>query len=159
MAHGDAQEGKWRGNWRMEGVSSTLRTTWKMVYPALLPQMRTPQLPVVNWTDAPADLNGLIRFTKRWNMVFAHVPSHFKRSIHTAIGICHTGYADCLLTNSQHNLYVLLCVQCWTPDDEQRNCLKHVEFYSKNKFEKLVHRVGFIIRMRDVVLSVAVLLW
>jgi len=28
-----------------------------------------------------------------------------------------------------------------------RNCTKHVEFYSKNKFEKLVHLVGFIIRI------------
>jgi hypothetical protein len=27
MAHGDAREGKWRGNWRMEGVSITLYTT------------------------------------------------------------------------------------------------------------------------------------
>ena len=27
------------------------------------------------------------------------------------------------------------------------NCPKHVEFYSKNKFEKLVHLVGFIIRI------------
>jgi len=27
------------------------------------------------------------------------------------------------------------------------NCYKHVEFYSKNKFEKLVHLVGFIIRI------------
>jgi len=27
MAHGDASEGKWRGNWRMEGVASTLHTT------------------------------------------------------------------------------------------------------------------------------------
>jgi len=33
------------------------------------------------------------------------------------------------------------------PDDGQRNCPKHVEFYSKNKFEKLVHLVGFIIRI------------
>ena len=40
----------------------------------------------------------------------------------------------------------LLCVWWKTPDDGQRNCLKHVEFYSKNKFEKLVHLVGFIIR-------------
>ena len=30
-----------------------------------------------------------------------------------------------------------------TPDDGQRNCPKHVEFYSKNKFEKIVHLVGF----------------
>jgi len=28
-----------------------------------------------------------------------------------------------------------------------RKCPKHVEFYSKNKFEKLVHLVGFIIRI------------
>ena len=34
-----------------------------------------------------------------------------------------------------------------TPDDGQRNCPKHVEFYSKNKFEKLVHLVVFIIRI------------
>jgi len=27
MAHGDAREGKWRGNWRMEWVASTLNTT------------------------------------------------------------------------------------------------------------------------------------
>jgi len=33
-----------------------------------------------------------------------------------------------------------------TPDGGQRNCPKHVEFYSKNKFKKLVHLVGFIIR-------------
>ena len=32
------------------------------------------------------------------------------------------------------------------PDDGQRNCPKRVEFYSKNKFEKLVHLVGFILR-------------
>jgi len=39
----------------------------------------------------------------------------------------------------------LLCVQCWNPDDGQRNCPKHVKFYSKNKFKELVHIVGFII--------------
>ena len=38
-------------------------------------------------------------------------------------------------------------IQCRTSDDGQRNCPKHVEFYSKNKFEKLVHLVGFIIRI------------
>jgi len=27
MAHGDAQEGKWRGNWQMEWVASTFHTT------------------------------------------------------------------------------------------------------------------------------------
>ena len=32
-----------------------------------------------------------------------------------------------------------------TPGDGQRNCPKHVEFYSKNKFKELVHLVGFVI--------------
>ena len=41
----------------------------------------------------------------------------------------------------------LLCVQWKTPDDGQRNCPKHVDFYSKNKFEKLVHLFGFITRI------------
>ena len=40
-----------------------------------------------------------------------------------------------------------MSVQWKTPDDGQRNCPKHVEFYSKNKFEKLVRLVGFIIRI------------
>jgi len=38
-----------------------------------------------------------------------------------------------------------------TADDGQRNCPKHVEFYSKNKFEKLVHLVdrlcGLVVRI------------
>jgi len=35
-------------------------------------------LPVVDWTDTPADLNGLVRFAERWNLVSVRVPSHFK---------------------------------------------------------------------------------
>ena len=76
-------------------------------------------------------------------------------------GICHTG----LLTACEHDQdgtlswscsqavskpvwhIPLLCVQWKTPDDGQRNCPKHAEFYFKNKFEKLVHLVGFIIRI------------
>jgi len=39
-------------------------------------------------------------------------------------------------------------VPSWKPpDDGQRNCSKHVEFYSRNKCEKLVHLFGFIIRI------------
>jgi len=43
--------------------------------------------------------------------------------------------------------YTIAVCMVKTPDDGQRNCPKHVEFYSKNKFEKLVHLVGFIRRM------------
>jgi len=51
---------------------------------------------------------------------------------------------------TQHNLYdkyLLLCVRCWTPVDRQRYCPKHVESYSKNKFQKLVLLVGLVIRI------------
>ena len=36
-----------------------------------------------------------------------------------------------------------MCTVKKTPDNGQRNCSKHVEFHSKNKYEKLVHLVGF----------------
>ena len=41
--------------------------------------------------------------------------------------------------------YTIAVCTVKTPDDGQRNCRKHVEFYSKNKCEKLVHIVSFII--------------
>ena len=63
-------------------------------------------------------------------------------------GLCHTGFAVSLQAGSGWNSNSilillakpvwhkpLLCVQWKTPDDGQRNCSKHVQFYSKNKFE------------------------
>ena len=42
------------------------------------------------------------------------------------------------------NLYdIYNCCGGKAPDDGQRNCPKYVEFYSENKFEKLVHLVWF----------------
>ena len=81
MAQGDAREGKWRGNWRIEWVASTPTLPRNVVYPAFLKPMRTPRLPAVDWTDAPADLNGLVRFGERWNLVSARVPPRFKSTI------------------------------------------------------------------------------
>jgi len=43
--------------------------------------------------------------------------------------------------------YTIAVCTVKNPDDGQRNCPKHVEFYSKNKLEKLVHLVSFIIRL------------
>jgi len=40
-----------------------------------------------------------------------------------------------------------MCIQYWTPDDGQKTSSKYVEFYSINKFEKLMHLFGFIIRI------------
>jgi len=53
-----------------------------------------------------------------------------------------------LLTSCQQTCTtytIAVCTLKKTPDDGQRNCPKHVEFHSKNKFEKLAHPVGFII--------------
>jgi len=42
--------------------------------------------------------------------------------------------------------YTIAACTVKTPDDGQRDGPKPVEFHYKNKFEKLVHLVGFIIR-------------
>jgi hypothetical protein len=75
-------------------VASTLTLPRNMAYPALLPLMRTPRLPAVDRTDAPADLNGLVIFAERRNVVSACVPSHFKR---TLPHFTHTSHASKLL--------------------------------------------------------------
>jgi hypothetical protein len=73
-------------------------------------------------------------------------------TVHTAMvfvmQVCWPLANRILLASGQQTLWhiLLLCVQWKTPVDGQRNCPKHVEFYSKNKFKKLVHLVGFIIR-------------
>jgi len=78
------------GNWRKESVASTLTLPQNMVYPALLPLTRTPRLPIVDWIDAPASLNGLVRFAERRNLVSARVPLHFKRSVLNSLNHSHS---------------------------------------------------------------------
>ena len=80
VTHGRGSEGE-TGEWSVWPILFTLPRN--MVYPALLPLMRTTPLPVVDWTDASADLNGLVRFAERRNLVSVRVPSHFKRSLQT----------------------------------------------------------------------------
>jgi hypothetical protein len=74
------------------------------------------QMPVVPSKNQRDVLISQIYF---WNRTL-HVSDCFSvqhqesTTVHTAIGLCHTGYADCLLASSQHNLndiYLLLCVQ------------------------------------------------
>jgi len=96
MAHGDTWEGKWRGNWP---VPFTLPRN--MVYPALLPLMCTPRLPVVDWTDAPADLNGLVRFAERPNLISARVPSHFNWPL-----LCDTHQYECEASVTLRHTYL-----------------------------------------------------
>jgi hypothetical protein len=46
-----------------------------------------------------------------------------------------------------YDIYLILCVQSWTPDDGRRDCTKHVEWYSINS--KIVHLVVFTIRKKS----------
>jgi len=70
--------------------------------------------------------------------MFRTVPLSIIRgfSLYTHNVICHTG----LLT---------ACEQEEMPDDGQRNFSKHVEFYFKNKFGKLVHLISIIISNKE----------
>jgi len=42
-----------------------------------------------------------------------------------------------------YGIYLMLCVQSWTPDDGRKDRPKHVECYSINS--KIVHLVGFTV--------------
>jgi len=55
--------------------------------------MCTARLPVVDWTDAPADLNGLVHLAERRNVVSAPVLSHSKSSLPTIVCLL-----QCILT-------------------------------------------------------------
>jgi hypothetical protein len=84
MAHSDAWEGKWRRNWRMEWVASTLYTTSDHGASSITTAdaHTSTASNLLNWRPhPPADLNGLVRFAERRNLVSARVPSHFKRSL------------------------------------------------------------------------------
>ena len=72
---------------------------------------------------------------------------HDARSAERQVGIGYPSWSCSQAVGKPVWHIPFLCVQWKTPDDRQRNCPKHVEFYSKNKFEKLVHLVGFVVRI------------
>jgi len=59
--------------------------------------------------------------------------------MHVMLTACYEAVSVTCMTYTYCCVYMDGC-------DGQRNCPKHVEFYPKNKFEKSVHLVGFIIR-------------
>ena len=77
-AHGDVQEGKWRGNWRMQWIASTLLTTSEHGISSITTAdaHTSAASSRLTWRP-PADLNGLVRFAEKVNLVSARVPSHF----------------------------------------------------------------------------------
>ena len=93
-------------------LASTLTLPRNVVYPALLPLMRTPRLPAVDWTDAPADLNGLFRFGGRRNLVSARVPSRFRRTLHRVLLVVLLHPLSLTLSLSLSNPDLLLSESC-----------------------------------------------
>ena len=78
MSHGDARLRKRRGNWRMQWVASTLHTTSEHGVSSITTADAHTSAASnrLNWLPS-ADLNGLVRFAERRNLVSARVPSHF----------------------------------------------------------------------------------
>ena len=69
------------GNWRTEWVASTLHTTSEHGVSIITTADAHTSAANSQLTDAPADLNGLVRFADGRNKVSAHLPSHFKLSL------------------------------------------------------------------------------
>jgi len=80
MAHGEAREGKWRGNWRMERVASTLHTTSEHGVSSITTSNKSwcAHLGCQQSTELTSlpNLNGLVRFAERRSLVSARLPSH-----------------------------------------------------------------------------------
>jgi len=94
MAHGDAQEGKWRGNWQIEWVASTLHTTSEHGVSSITTAD-------AHTSAAGSRLNWCSRrfkwtrtFRRKMNLVSAHVPSHFKHSLPHSSGMSVNFYSS-----------------------------------------------------------------
>jgi len=83
MAHGDAREGKWRGNRRMEWVASTLHTTWEHGVSSITTADAHTSAASnrLNWRP-PADLNGLVRFAPKDEIWFLRVCHHISTCLY-----------------------------------------------------------------------------
>jgi len=89
-------------------------------------------------------------------------------TVYTAIGTCHTGYADCLLAGSgwthpdpasKHSAQPVLHkpIAVYTAIDSwwwTKILSETCRVLFQNKFEKLVHLVGFIIRIDQTSISI-----
>ena len=127
MTHGDAREGKWRGNWQMEWVASTLHTFTlprNMVYPTLLPLMRIPRLPVVDWNWHPC------RF--KWTR-----PFHRKTK---------SGFCACAITFQTQSTFRYFAALCYhVPSDSSvRSCPHSPSLIYKRRIKSHLPFAGII---------------
>ena len=81
MAHGDARERKWRGNWGMEWVANSLHTTSEHGVSSITTAEahNSTASGRLNWSSCRFKWTS--PFRRKWNQVSARVPSHFKRNL------------------------------------------------------------------------------
>ena len=103
----------------MEWVASTLHTTSEHgVSSITTADAHTSRLPVVDWTDARAGLNGLVRFAERRNLVSARVSSHFRHGLiliafpqqqflHERTSVWRYTYTACLVMHRKAIIFVV----------------------------------------------------
>jgi len=100
MAHSDAREGKWRGNWRMEWVASTLHTTSEHGVSSITTadaQHTSAAISRLNWRP-PGDLNGLVRLARKTKYGFWACAIAFQlTSVIDTMRLC--GLAACVWRN------------------------------------------------------------
>ena len=65
----------------MEWVASTLHTTSELCTSSITTADTHTSVASSQLNRDPADLNGLVRFAERRNIISTRVPSHFKRSL------------------------------------------------------------------------------
>ena len=120
--------------------------------------LKHPQLPFLPQCQRPSFTpiqDALISQIHFWNKT-PHVSDCSSGVFHCTHnkGICHTGFPDILCPSwscwqavSKPVWHTIAVCTVKSSGDGQRNSPKHVEFYSKKKFGKLVQLVGFIIRI------------
>ena len=88
MAHGDAREGKWRGNWQIDWVTSTVHTTSENGIPSITTAdaHTSSACSRLNWRPTPILMDSSL-FAERRNLASARVPSHFRRSIAVLLSV------------------------------------------------------------------------
>jgi hypothetical protein len=97
MAQGDTREGKRRGNWRMEWVSSTLHTTSEYGVSSITTADAHTSAPSSRLNWRPCRFKLRVCFAERRNLVSARVPSHFKGSLPSLV-------MNCLPSNKEYRI-------------------------------------------------------
>jgi len=90
MAHGDAREGKWRGNWRMDWVSSTLHTTSELGVSSITTAdaHTSAASSWLNWRPLPIQMDSSV--SPKDEIWFLRVCHHISNTVYTLVTLPRT---------------------------------------------------------------------